>query len=223
MLHLHQALESTSLGLGGKAALWPSLLAPLIPGGLTDLLSHPPCHPFLMSASENVLYRTRQTRESWRGNWGKLWTVSLNFFLPALQHAWRWKVVGWGEERESIFKVFKGKMKTDFFVSCLQALWPSCKICKPSSTKQLFFFLKLLFFCDISFLKNRLIFNWRMIALQSCVGFCIHYHESATGVHMSPPSWTSLPSPTPSQSPVSAASSRDYNPLHNVISQILIL
>ena len=43
-------------------------------------------HPFLMSASENVLYRTRQTRETWRGYWGKLWTVSLNFFLPALHH-----------------------------------------------------------------------------------------------------------------------------------------
>ena len=27
----------------------------------------------------------------------------------------------------------------------------------------------------------------------------IHQHESATSIHMSPPSWTSLPLPTPSQ------------------------
>ena len=33
------------------------------------------------------------------------------------------------------------------------------------------------------------IFNWRIIALQCCVGFC----ESALRIHMSPPSWTPLP------------------------------
>ena len=39
------------------------------------------------------------------------------------------------------------------------------------------------------------IFNWRIIALQCCVG--IHHHESAIGIHMSLPSWTSLLPPTP--------------------------
>ena len=29
-------------------------------------------------------------------------------------------------------------------------------------------------------------FNWRLITLQYCGGFCIHSHESAMGVHMVP-------------------------------------
>ena len=29
-------------------------------------------------------------------------------------------------------------------------------------------------------------FNWRLITLQYCGGFCIHSHESAMGVHVSP-------------------------------------
>ena len=27
-------------------------------------------------------------------------------------------------------------------------------------------------------------FNWRLITLQYCIGFAIHQHESATGIHM---------------------------------------
>ena len=45
---------------------------------------------------------------------------------------------------------------------------------------------------------NLFIFNWRIIALQCCVGFVTYQHESAIGMHMFPPFWTSLPPPFPS-------------------------
>ena len=39
----------------------------------------------------------------------------------------------------------------------------------------------------ILFLKYKFIyFNWRIITLQYCTGFAIHWHESAMGVHVFP-------------------------------------
>jgi len=48
----------------------------------------------------------------------------------------------------------------------------------------------------VDFFKYKCIyFNWRLIILQYCVGFAIHQHESATGIHRCSPSQTPLPPP----------------------------
>ena len=48
------------------------------------------------------------------------------------------------------------------------------------STQILFFSFNGILFFNIN------LFNWRLITLQYCIGFAIHQHESAMGIHMFP-------------------------------------
>ena len=48
------------------------------------------------------------------------------------------------------------------------------------------------------FLNKFTYFNWRLITLQYCIGFAIHQHVSAIGIHVFPilnPPLSSLPVP----------------------------
>ena len=68
-------------------------------------------------------------------------------------------------------------------------VWPPAKV---NSKKK--------FFLIIIFKKFKFsYFNWRLIALQYCIGFAIHQHKSAKGVHGFPilnPPPTSFPVPS---------------------------
>ena len=52
--------------------------------------------------------------------------------------------------------------------------------------------------CHLFLISSHIIFfTWRLITLQYCIGFAIHQHEFATGIHMFP-----IPNPPPSSLPV---------------------
>ena len=56
---------------------------------------------------------------------------------------------------------------------------------------------KVQFFSTMFIFFNINVFNWRLITLEYCIGFAIHQHESATGIHMFP-----IPNPPPTSLPV---------------------
>ena len=62
------------------------------------------------------------------------------------------------------------------------------------------------------FLKYKFIyFNWRLITLQYCIGFAIHQHESATGMHVFPTRTRLPPCTIPLGHPSAPAPSNQYH------------
>ena len=72
---------------------------------------------------------------------------------------------------------------------------------------------KAVIFIFIFLIFNKFVhFNWRLITLQYCSGFAIHWHKSATGVHVFP-ILKPLPPPSPSHP---SGSSQCTSPEHPV-------
>ena len=97
----------------------------------------------------------------------------------------------------------------------------------PSHPIWLFFFFftsELLFYNLVNSFFFTLLF-WRLITIQYCIGFVIHWHESATGVHVFPilnPAPTSLPIPlghpsVPAPSTLSHVSNLDWQSISHMI------
>ena len=67
-------------------------------------------------------------------------------------------------------------------------------------------------YIDGGFFFFLIYFNWRLITLQYCIGFAIHWHNPPQ-VYMCSPSWTPLPLPSPYHPP---GSSQCTSPEHPV-------
>ena len=76
-------------------------------------------------------------------------------------------------------------------------------------------------YLSIFTLYFKIYFNWRLITLQHCIGFAIHWHESAMGEHVFP-SWTPLPPPSPSHPSGSSQCTCPEHPVSCIETRLVI-
>ena len=99
-------------------------------------------------------------------------------------------------------------MMNDAFIADINLTWSWNMI-----LSMYYWILGLLAFC-LEYLHIKLIyFHWRIINSILMV-FAIHWHESATGIHVCPLSWTPLPPPSPPNASGLSQTTSFGNPLH---------
>ena len=119
-------------------------------------------HPFLLLPSIFPSIRIFSSESALCIRWSKYWSFSFNI-IPSNEHL---GLISFKTDWLDLLAV-QGTLK-----SLIQHHSSKASILRCSG-----FFL--------SFLKF-IYFNWRLITLQYCIAFVIHWHESATGVHVLP-------------------------------------
>ena len=77
-------------------------------------------------------------------------------------------------------------------------------------------------YCYYFFVFLKFIFNWRILYIVVLI-YAIHQHESAIDIHMSPPSWASVPPPTLSYPSRLSQGTSLSSPSHTVNSHWLFI